>query len=89
MKRFRYLISGRVQGVCFRYFTKEEAQRLGLRGWVRNLTTGQVEAEVQGDESILIKMNKVLRQGPAMAKVSEVNSNEILLQEDEGDFYIC
>ena len=88
MKRFRYLINGRVQGVCFRYFTQEEAQRLGLRGWIRNLKTGQVQAEIQGDERILVEMNIILQQGPVMAKVSEVISDEIPLQDDEGDFSI-
>ena len=88
MKRFRYLISGRVQGVCFRFFTQEEARRLGLRGWVRNLKTGQVEAEIQGDDEKFIEMNRLLQRGPAMSEVSELIYDEIPLEEGEAGFHI-
>lgn len=43
MRRIRLVVSGRVQGVCFRLYTVREASRLGLNGWVRNLRSGEVE----------------------------------------------
>ncbi len=52
-KRIRLLISGRVQGVCFRAYARDEARRLGLKGWVRNLPDGRVEALAQGDPAKL------------------------------------
>jgi len=50
MKRAHLFISGKVQGVFFRAFTKEVADSLGLKGWVRNLTDGRVEAVFEGEE---------------------------------------
>ena len=47
----RFVVSGRVQGVGFRYFTQETAQREGATGWVRNLPDGRVELQVTGDET--------------------------------------
>ncbi|MBL8034304.1 MAG: acylphosphatase [Leptospiraceae bacterium] len=67
--RRRYVVSGRVQGVGFRQFTAEQARRIGVAGWVRNLADGSVEAEAEGDEDILAQFEAVLRRGPALARV--------------------
>ncbi|MHB8917449.1 MAG: acylphosphatase [Desulfocucumaceae bacterium] len=56
MVRKHLYISGRVQGVCFRAYTREVAESLGIRGWVRNLPDGRVEAVIQGDHSAVEKM---------------------------------
>ncbi len=66
------LISGRVQGVCFRMATCEEAERRGLKGWVKNLSTGQVEALFEGPESEVLAMLNWCHQGPPGAVVKEV-----------------
>ena len=50
-------ISGKVQGVCFRAYTEQEAQRLGLQGWVRNLPDGRVEGVFEGEEELPIPLN--------------------------------
>ena len=68
----RYLISGRVQGVGFRYFTKDAADREGVAGWVRNLPDGRVEAVVEGDEEAVTRVERAVRQGPAGARVEHV-----------------
>lgn len=68
----RLLISGRVQGVCFRAYTRDEAHRLGLRGWVRNLPDGRVEVLAQGDPDRLRLLESLCRQGPPCAKVRDV-----------------
>jgi acylphosphatase len=72
MKAARVLVSGRVQGVGFRYSTVEQAKRLGLSGWVRNLPSGQVEAFVQGPDSAVDDLVAWLAGGPRWASVSGV-----------------
>ncbi len=68
----RLVISGRVQGVGFRWFTREAAQREGITGWVRNLPDGRVEAFVEGEADSVERMERVLRQGPGGARVKDV-----------------
>ena len=82
-KRAHLIISGRVQGVYYRYSTQQEAMRLGLTGWVRNLPNGNVEAAVEGNEATVERMIEWCRQGPAGARVSEV---EQTLTEASGEF---
>jgi acylphosphatase len=68
----RYLISGRVQGVGFRYFTKDVADREGVTGWVRNLPDGRVEALLEGDDEAVTRVERALWQGPGGARVATV-----------------
>lgn len=66
-------ISGRVQGVGFRHFTRQNAQDLGITGWVRNERNGDVEAVLQGEEENVQKMIDRLRSGPRTARVDDIN----------------
>ena len=68
----RFLISGRVQGVGFRWFTHDVAERAGVTGWVRNLPDGRVEAWVEGDEEAVTRVEAALRSGPRGARVEKV-----------------
>ena len=68
----RYVISGRVQGVGFRYFTKDVAEREGVTGWVRNLPDGRVEALVEGEADAVTRVERALWQGPGGARVATV-----------------
>ena len=70
--RFRIYISGVVQGVGFRAFTKRVAESYGLAGWVRNLPDGRVEALVEGDEEVLCHFVKDLWQGPPASRVDKL-----------------
>jgi acylphosphatase len=70
------LISGRVQGVCFRAYARDEARRLGLTGWVRNLPDGRVEALAQGDPAKLGAFEAWCRHGPSHARVRKVERVE-------------
>lgn len=65
----RYLVSGRVQGVGFRYFTRARARELGIRGWVRNLADGRVEVVASASERDLALFEQRLGEGPAGAVV--------------------
>ena len=69
-------VRGRVQGVGFRWFVRERAVRLGLRGWVRNLEDGAVELMVAGDAQSLDLLRSALRKGPEGARVDEVQELE-------------
>lgn len=68
----RLVISGRVQGVGFRWFAHDAARREGVTGWVRNLPDGRVEAYVEGDAEAVTRVERALRQGPASARVEHV-----------------
>jgi acylphosphatase len=68
----RFLISGLVQGVGFRWFVARHARALGLTGFARNLADGSVEVVVDGAEEALPQLERLLRAGPAGAQVDQV-----------------
>jgi len=68
----RFLISGRVQGVGFRYFVQDHAAVEGVHGYVRNLPDGRVEALIEGDEESVVRVERALRRGPAGARIDNV-----------------
>ena len=67
-----YLIRGRVQGVGYRYFAQQIAIRLGVRGYVRNLSSGEVEVHAEAEAEILTVFRTELEHGPTMSRVREV-----------------
>lgn len=67
-------VTGRVQGVSYRYYTTLEAERLGIRGWVRNLPDGRVEAWLEGDSTQIQAMVQWCRQGSPAAAVKAVQT---------------
>ena len=69
-------ISGRVQGVNFRYFTQQNAIRLGIRGYVKNLPDGGVEIVAEGDQATIDRFVAILWKGPSAARVDAVNVEE-------------
>ncbi len=71
-----FVVSGRVQGVGFRYFAMREAEALGLSGWVRNLPDGRVEVLASGDAAAVDVMGGRLWQGPPHAKVAGVETSD-------------
>ncbi|MGI9060459.1 MAG: acylphosphatase [Ktedonobacteraceae bacterium] len=74
LQELRAVVRGRVQGVGFRYFVVRSAQPLGLRGYARNESNGDVEVLAQGARSALERLLSLLRQGPPSAHVSEVTT---------------
>jgi acylphosphatase len=81
--RAQVLISGRVQGVSFRWFTQRKAQALGLTGWVRNLWDGRVEAVFEGEEAAVRQAVAWCHTGEPPARVSQV---EVAYQPATGEF---
>ena len=69
----RYLISGRVQGVGFRWFVEREAAIIGVRGWVRNCENGDVEVMATGTGEQHHSLRRRLQQGPRAARVDRVD----------------
>lgn len=72
MKTYHYLISGRVQGVCFRHYTVREAEKWGISGIVRNLPNGDVEVIAQGNETEITQFESFLHRGPSSARIDQV-----------------
>jgi acylphosphatase len=77
MKRVRFVVTGRVQGVGFRWFVRAEARPLGVTGWIRNREDGAVVGEVEGREDALDALEAVLEVGPPSAIVTNVEITEI------------
>jgi acylphosphatase len=69
----RYRISGRVQGVGFRWFTQNAAAGENIHGWVRNLPDGRVEAAAEGEADALDRFERALRHGPPGARVEALD----------------
>ncbi len=70
--RAHVFVSGRVQGVGYRYSTMDEASRLGINGWVRNVPDGRVEAVFEGSKTVIEEMIAWCRKGPRGALVKDV-----------------
>lgn len=73
----RVRIHGRVQGVFFRSWTEEQAEELGLGGWVRNRYDGSVEALFAGAEPVVRHMIEKCRQGPPAARVERIDETVV------------
>ena len=71
-----YTIEGKVQGVGFRYYTREQADSLNLNGWVRNKSDGAVECVANGSLEALGKFEKELRKGPRFSQVTALRVEE-------------
>lgn len=72
----RYIITGRVQGVGFRWFVEREARAIGVGGWVRNNDDGSVEVLASGSDEQLATLRARLKQGPRASRVDEIHELE-------------
>ena len=82
MATARWIVVGRVQGVGFRWFVREQARRWGVRGWVRNRPDGSVEIAASGSDESLAGLLAAVRRGPEGAAVDAVHP-ESLPSSDE------
>lgn len=87
-KTRRYVVTGRVQGVGFRWYVEREARALGLSGWVRNRYDGSVEVMAAGTNQQLGALYDKLKQGPRAARVDDVEVEEASPLTDLGTFRI-
>lgn len=74
MQHYTIIVTGKVQGVFFRANTKEQADQLGIRGWVRNESDGSVRIEAEGEEELLQQLIAWCRRGPRLARVADVTT---------------
>jgi acylphosphatase len=88
MKRLSLTLTGRVQGVGFRYYAQETAEALGVTGWVRNGWDRTVEVEAQADEDTLALFCERLREGPPLSRVADFNKREIPVLAGEASFEV-
>jgi acylphosphatase len=84
--RVRAVASGRVQGVGFRAWAEDCAKELQLKGYVRNLTDGRVEAVFEGEKEVVAQMLQLMSQGPRLARVIEVIAAEEAYTGEFHDF---
>jgi len=77
VRRVRFVVTGRVQGVGFRWFVRAEARPLGITGWIRNREDGAVVGEFEGREDAIDALQSVLEVGPPSAIVTNVEITEI------------
>ena len=84
MKRAHIIIKGRVQGVCFRMETQNEAIRVNANGWVRNLRNGNVEAVFEGEDDMVNEMIQWCKHGPPGAKVKDISVD---WEDYKGEFH--
>ena len=84
---YHIVVKGKVQGVFYRKSTYNKAIELGLKGWVRNLESGEVEIEAEGQVEAIRQLMDWCEEGPKNAVVSEVDSQEIT-PKGHGDFRI-
>jgi acylphosphatase len=82
MRRVRVLVSGRVQGVGFRWICRQEAEDRGVAGFVRNLPDGRVEAAFEGDDASVQAMLDWVRDGPNWARVESI---DVFEEDPAGD----
>lgn len=76
VKAVQARVTGRVQGVSFRWYTREQAQELGVTGWVRNEADGSVLLHAEGDDDAVDALVAWCRTGPSTAKVADVAVRE-------------
>jgi len=77
-------VSGKVQGVWFRAATRDEANKLGVTGWARNLPDGRVEVMACGEKEKVMQIQAWLNKGPELAKVMDLYAEEIPWHEYQG-----
>ena len=82
MKRYHIIVSGRVQGVGFRYFAVSLASRYHISGWVRNLYNGNVEMEAEGSNDRLTLFLQEIQEGNRFVRVRDIQISEIPTKND-------
>lgn len=88
IKTYKILVSGRVQGVGFRYFSQSRASKYNIKGFIRNIYDNKVEIVCQGEEEELEQFINEVRKGPAFSVVSDIEKEEIKKPQKYNSFDI-
>lgn len=88
MKNLEIVVSGRVQGVCYRAFVLHRANELNIKGYTKNLVNGNVKVVASGEDNALNIFINMLKEGPPMARVDDIQSSEITIGEEFSSFSI-
>jgi acylphosphatase len=88
VEAYLLIVSGRVQGVGFRWFTEREALKRDIRGHVRNLDDGRVEIRAQGEPSRLAEFRESIRRGPSASRVDDVDARPLSVDPNLSSFRI-
>jgi acylphosphatase len=88
MKRLHAIVEGRVQGVFFRDFVREQAERMQVTGWVRNLPDGTVEVLAEGEDDAIAYFLAMLSRGSSHSHVEEVHSSYATVSGEFSGFHI-
>jgi acylphosphatase len=88
MIQYEIKISGKVQGVGFRYFTKKRANEFELKGWVKNTVDRGVLVMVQGDETVVDTFIDHLKMGPSLSRVDKISKAKMQITKEFSDFKV-
>ena len=88
MKNLEIIVSGRVQGVCYRAFVVHRAEELSIKGYTMNLMNGDVKVIAVGEENTLEIFINLIQKGPSMARVDNIETSEIIIGKEFTDFRI-
>ena len=87
MHSIKGYVSGRVQGVGFRYFVKRHADAFSVNGYAKNLRDGRVEFLLQGEKSAVLAVLEKINAGPSYSQVKEVKTDQVLYNHIIDTFY--
>ena len=88
MKNLEIIVSGRVQGVCYRAFVLHRANELNIKGYAKNLMNGKVKVIASGEDNALNIFIDMLKEGPPMARIDNIRTSEIIIGEEFSGFSI-
>lgn len=88
MRAKQFVIRGDVQGVGYRYFAKGAAERLGVKGFVRNLRSGEVEVHAEADDLTMALFKQELERGPRLARVTGIAEKDVAVSGVYSSFVI-
>jgi len=88
MKNLEIIVSGRVQGVCYRAFVLHRAKELNIKGYTKNLMNGNVKVAAIGEDNAMNVFINMLKEGPSMARVDDIQTSKIIIGEEFSGFSI-
>ena len=88
MKNLEIIVLGRVQGVCYRAFVLHKANELKIKGYAKNLMNGNVKVIAIGEDNAMNIFITMLKEGPSMARVDDIQTSEIIIGEEYSGFSI-